>query len=150
MRNINFWGENLSVDEYVKAEICKNAGTQSLAFKEQLVLLCNSAGIECDEKKKKEEVFELLINNGFEYKQLAEMFGVGVSSQIYQAAFNITHKDIKRLEKNGILKKVGEYRFRAFGRYNYAPLYDVYQYAQMTDEDMSDILRKYSKSRNHI
>lgn len=105
MRNINFWGENLSVDEYVKAEICKNAGTQSLAFKEQLVLLCNSAGIECDEKKKKEEVFELLINNGFEYKQLAEMFGVGVSSQVYQAAFNITHKDIKRLEKNGILKK---------------------------------------------
>lgn len=150
MRNINFWGENLSVDEYVKAEICKNAGTQSLTFKEQLVLLCNSAGIECDEKKKKEEVFELLINNGFEYKQLAEMFGVGVSSQVYQAAFNITHKDIKRLEKNGILKKVGEYRFRAFGRYNYAPLYDVYQYAQMTDEDMSDILRKYSKSRNHI
>lgn len=99
MRNINFWGENLSVDEYVKAEICKNAGTQSLAFKEQLVLLCNSAGIECDEKKKKEEVFELLINNGFEYKQLAEMFGVGVSSQVYQATFNITHKDVKRLEK---------------------------------------------------
>lgn len=142
MRNINFWGENLSVDEYVKAEICKNAGTQSLAFKEQLVLLCNSAGIECDEKKKKEEVFELLINNGFEYKQLAEMFGVGVSSQVYQAAFNITHKDIKRLEKNGILKKVGEYRFCAFGRYNYAPLYDVYQYAQMTDEAMGDMLKK--------
>ena len=141
MRNINFWGENLSVDEYVKAEICKNAGTQSLAFKEQLVLLCNSAGIECDEKKKKEEVFEL-INNGFEYKQLAEMFGVGVSSQVYQAAFNITHKDIKRLEKNGILKKVGRYRFRAFGRYNYATLYDVYQYAQMTDEAMSDMLKK--------
>lgn len=142
MRNINFWGENLSVDEYVKAEICKNAGTQSLAFKEQLVLLCNSAGIECDEKKKKEEVFELLINNGFEYKQLAEMFGVGVNSQVYQATFNITHKDIKRLEKKGILKKVGEYRFRAFGRYNYAPLYDVYQYAQMTDEAMSDMLKK--------
>ena len=142
MRNINFWGENLSVDEYVKAEICKNAGTQSLAFKEQLVLLCNSAGIECDEKKKKEEVFELLINNGFEYKQLAEMFGVGVSSQVYQAAFNITHKDVKRLQKKGILKKVGRYRFRAFGRYNYAPLYDVYQYAQMTDEAMGDMLKK--------
>ena len=142
MRNINFWGENLSVDEYVKSEICKNAGTQSLAFKEQLVLLCNSAGIECDEKKKKEEMFELLINNGFEYRQLAEMFGVGVSSQVYQATFNITHKDVKRLQKKGILKKVGRYRFRAFGRYNYAPLYDVYQYAQMTDEDMSDMLKK--------
>lgn len=52
MRNINFWGENLSVDEYVKAEICKNAGTQSLAFNEQLVLLCNSAGIECVKKRR--------------------------------------------------------------------------------------------------
>lgn len=50
MRNINFFGENLSVDEYVKSEICKNAGTQSLAFKEQLILLLNSTGIECDEK----------------------------------------------------------------------------------------------------
>ena len=138
MRNINFFGENLSVDEYVKSEICKNAGTQSLAFKEQLILLLNSTGIECDEKMKKVEVFELLINNGFEYRQLAEMFGVGVSSQVYQA----THKDVKRLQKKGILKKVGRYRFRAFGRYNYAPLYDVYQYAQMTDEDMSDMLKK--------
>lgn len=69
------------------------------------------------------------------------MFGVGVSSQVYQAAFNITHKDIKRLEKR-YPKKVGEYRFRAFGRYNYAPLYDVYQYAQMTDEAMGDMLKK--------
>ena len=140
MRNINFFGDNLSVDEYVKSEICKNAGTQSVAFKEQLILLLNSTGIECDEKMKKVEVFELLINNGFEYRQLAEMFGVGVSSQVYQA--NITHKDVKRLQKKGTLKKVGRYRFRAFGRYNYAPLYDVYQYAQMTDEDMSDMLKK--------
>lgn len=93
-------------------------------------------------KNEKVEVFELLINNGFEYRQLAEMFGVGVSSQVYQATFNITHKDVKRLQKKGILKKVGRYRFRAFGRYNYAPLYDVYQYAQMTDEDMSDMLKK--------
>ena len=40
------------------------------------------------------------------------------------------------MERNGVLKKVGKYRFRAFGKYNYAPLYDLYQYAQMTDEDI--------------
>ena len=81
---------------------------------------------------KKEELFDLLCNNGFEYKQFADLFGIGVSSQVYQSAFNITHQDVKCLERNGVLKKVGKYRFCAFGKYNYAPLYDLYQYAQMT------------------
>ena len=50
--------------------------------------------------------------------------------------------DVKCLERNGVLKKVGKYRFRAFGKYNYAPLYDLYQYAQMTDDAMEDMLKK--------
>lgn len=54
---------------------------------------------------KKEELFDLLCNNGFEYKQFANLFGIGVSSQVYQSAFNITHQDVKRLERNGVLKK---------------------------------------------
>ena len=127
MRNINYFDKELSVEEYVKKEVCKNAGTQSVAFKEQLISLCSSAGIECNEKMKKEELFDLLCNNGFEYKQFADLFGIGVSSQVYQS---------------GVLKKVGKYRFRAFGKYNYAPLYDLYQYAQMTDDAMEDMLKK--------
>lgn len=54
---------------------------------------------------KKEELFDLLCNNGFEYKQFADLFGIGVSSQVYQSAFNITHQDVKCLERNGVLKK---------------------------------------------
>ena len=132
MRNINYFDKELSVEEYVKKEVCKNAGTQSVAFKEQLISLCSSAGIECNEKMKKEELFDLLCNNGFEYKQFADLFGIGVSSQVYQLS----------LIHNGVLKKVGKYRFRAFGKYNYAPLYDLYQYAQMTDDAMEDMLKK--------
>lgn len=98
-------------------------------------------------KMKKNEIFDLLIENGCEYKQLAEEFGVGVSSHIYQSTFNISHQDVKRLEKHGALKKVGEYRFRAYGKYNYAPLYDVYQYAQMSDNYMHDLLKKYPKGK---
>lgn len=56
-------------------------------------------------KNEKEELFDLLCNNGFEYKQFADLFGIGVSSQVYQSAFNITHQDVKRLERNGVLKK---------------------------------------------
>ncbi len=141
MRNIKYFDKELSVEEYVKKEVCKNAGTQSIAFKEQLISLCESADIECNKKMKKEELFDLLLHNGFSYKQFAELFAVGVSSQVYQSTFYITHRDIKRLEKSGALKKVGEYRFRAFGKYNYAPLYDLYQYAQMTDDDMRDMLK---------
>ena len=99
MRNINYFDKELSVEEYVKKEVCKNAGTQSVAFKEQLISLCSSAGIECNEKMKKEELFDLLCNNGFEYKQFADLFGIGVSSQVYQSAFNITHQDVKCLER---------------------------------------------------
>ncbi len=84
MRNINYFDKELSVEEYVKKEVCKNVGTQSVAFKEQLISLCSSAGIECNEKMKKEELFDLLCNNGFEYKQFANLFGIGVSSQVYQ------------------------------------------------------------------
>ena len=147
MRNINYFDEELSVEEYVKREVCKNAGNHSIAFKTQLISLCASAGIPCNEKMKKEELYALLINNGFKHKQFAEIFGIGVSSQVYQRTFNITHQDVKRLEKRGVLKKVGEYRFRAFGKYNYAPLYDIYQYAQMTDDDMKEMLKENPKKK---
>lgn len=46
------------------------------------------------------------------------------------------------LGKKWCIKKVGKYRFRAFGKYNYALLYDLYQYAQMTDDAMEDMLKK--------
>lgn len=143
MRNIFYFDRNLSIEEYIKIEVCKNSGTQSIALKENLASLCDSVGIEYDKKMTKEDLFDLLINNGFSYKKFAELFGVGVSSQVYQSTFNIAHKDVKRLEKKGVLKKVGEYRFRAFGKYNYAPLYDVYQYAEITDDDMRNILKEY-------
>lgn len=114
MRNINYFDKELSVEEYVKKEVCKNAGTQSVAFKEQLISLCSSAGIECNEKMKKEELFDLLCNNGFEYKQFADLFGIGVSSQVYQRAFNITHQEVKRLEKKWCIKNSRKIQISCF------------------------------------
>lgn len=147
MRKIKYFDKELTVEEYIKKEICKNAGTQSVAFKGQLMALCDSMGIYCKEKMGKDELFDLLIENGYEYEQLADRFGVGVSSQVYQNTFKITHQDIKRLEKHGVLKKVGEYRYRAFGKYNYAPLYSIYQYVQMSEADMLQLLKEYPKGK---
>ena len=84
MRDISYFGGKISVEEYVKKEICKNTGTQSVALKAQLIYLCESANIECNNRMKKEELFDLLLHNGRSHKQLAELYVVGISSQVYQ------------------------------------------------------------------
>ncbi|WP_347992581.1 hypothetical protein [uncultured Eubacterium sp.] len=139
MRKIKYFDNELSIEEYIKMQICKNAGTQSFAYKDQLCDLCEKMGITYSDKLKKDELFDLLITNGCDYTLLAQKYGVGVSSKNYQDTFAITHKDVKRLEKKGILKVVGEYRFRAYGKYMYAPLYDIFQFASISEEVIKNI-----------
>lgn len=138
MNKIQYFEKELSIEEYIKIQICKNAGTQSFAYKESLCELCEKMGINYNNRATKEQLFELLIANGCDYKMLAQEYGVGVSSKNYQDTFNITHKDVKYLEKKGILKVVGEYRFRAYGKYMYAPLYDIFQFADITKEYLKE------------
>lgn len=142
MRNIKRFDKEYSIEEYIKIEILSNRGTQCMAFSEDLRYLCEKANIPVTGKETKEAMYDKLISNGYTPKMLAEEFGVGVSSQVYQQEFNITHKDVKRLEKSGKIRKVGEYRFRAYGKYLYAPLYDAYQFASMTENEMQDMLEK--------
>lgn len=142
MRNIKQFDKEYSIEEYIKKELLSNRGTQCLAFKEDLCYLCEKSGIPLTGKETKEVMYDKLISNGYTHQMLAEEFGVGVSSQVYQQEFNITHKDVKWLEKNGKIRKIGEYRFRAYGKYLYAPLYDVYQFASMTENEMQDMLEK--------
>lgn len=49
------------------------------------------------------------------------------------------HKQVKKLEKKGILKVVGNYEFRTYGRVLKAPLYDAYQFAMIADETVKEI-----------
>lgn len=147
MRTIKYFDRDMTVEEYVRMEICKNGGTQSVVFKDQLQKACEAMELEFDKKLGKDGLFDLLVENGCSHEELAERYGVGVSSQIYQQTFGITHTDVKRLEKHGALKKVGEYRFRAFGDYKYAALYDIYQFGRMTDENMKKLLQEYPKGK---
>ena len=146
MRKIKYFEEEISVEEYITNEILANKGTQSICFKEDLEKLCDFADIKHTESMTKKELLDLLFEaKAVDYKLLAEMFHIGVSSKVYQETFKITHQEVKRLETHGVLKVVGSYRFRAFGKYNYAPLYDIYQYAEMSDEDMQTLLEQYPK-----
>ena len=143
MRTIRYWKNDISVEEFIKREIVKNAGPDSVVFKDQLIGLCKEADLLYEAKMGKEELFHVLIDGGFTHEMLAKRFRVGVSSQVYQESFGITHDEVKRLENKKVLMVVGSYDFRAFGRSLSAPLYDVYQYANMTDDEMKELLQKY-------
>ena len=147
MRKIQYFDTELTVEEYIRKEILKNAGSQNIALKSDLEKMCNIRNIEYDKQTTKEELLNSLIKYGVSYEEIASCFSVGVSSQVYQKAFGISHTDIKRLEKHGALEVVGTYRYRAFGQYNYAPLYDLYQYAKMSDADIQSLLEQYPKGK---
>lgn len=72
-------------------------------------------------------------------EELADRYRIGVSSKVYQDTFGITHKQVKKLEKKGVLKVVGSYEFKAFGKHLNAPLYDVYQCASIDEKLIKEI-----------
>ena len=77
---------------------------------------------------------ELLVSNGVTYKELTNIYKIGVTSKAYQDTFGITHDQVKKLEKKKIIDVVGQYEFRAYGRNLKAPLYDIYQFASIPEE----------------
>ena len=137
--------EEYTLDKYIKYKILANLGSQSYATKEQLKKQCMDKGLIISGKESKEEYYDLLVEHGWTAADFESVYGIGISSQDYQREFNITHEDIKRLEKFEALNVVGEYRFRAYGNYHYAPLYSVSQFVKMTEDDMRELLSKYPK-----
>ncbi len=130
-RTIICGNKEYTVDEYIRREICANKGTQNNVMKKELIKLCETQGISLDGKETKDVLYDKLISGGVSPKDLAVRYGVGVSSQVYQHIFGIDHKRVKQLEKQGTITVVGRYRFRAFGKTLYAPLYDVYEYCNI-------------------
>ena len=82
---------------------------------------------------------------------MAREIGVGVKVNQYIAAFPfVTNADIKRLEKFEVLTVVGHQYFRAYGDYKYAPLYDLEQFMNMTEEQMQTYFKEYPKGKRKI
>ncbi|MFR5920412.1 hypothetical protein [Eubacterium ventriosum] len=42
---------------------------------------------------------ELLVSNGVTYKELTNIYKIGVTSKAYQDTFGINHNQVKKLEK---------------------------------------------------
>ena len=145
MRKIKTSYAEYTVEQYIAKEVCANKGTNSTVYKGKLFKMCEERGIETKKSATKEELYKLLSENGVTAHEFALENGIGVGSVVYQNTFNITHADVKRLERIGILKVVGWQQYRAFGDYQYAPLYDIIQFAELTEEQMQELLVKYPK-----
>lgn len=150
IRNIHAFNQDLTYAEYVRICVTANFGTQSVYQKHHLEAICKEHEIMLTGKESKAEIYDILIESGMqpiEFEQLASQYGdphicIGVVSKDYQAAFNITHKDVKYLERCGYLKKTGTYRTRAYGKYMYPPRYSAWQFVTMTDDEIQRLLVK--------
>ena len=105
MRKIKYFEEEISVDEYVRIQILKNTGANSCVYKHQLEEECEKKNIKTKSSLTKEQLLELLINNGATYKELAKKYKIGVTSKAYQDTFGINHNQVKKLEKKKTDKK---------------------------------------------
>lgn len=139
MRKIKYFGNELSVEEYIKIQIVRNDGIRSLVYRKELIEECASRNIQTKATSTKEQLVELLVSNGVTYKELANIYKIGVTSKAYQDTFGINHNQVKKLEKKKVIDVVGQYEFRAYGRNLKAPLYDIYQFASIPEEAIKNL-----------
>ena len=139
MRKIKYFDSELSIEEYIKIQIVRNDGIRSLVYRKDLIEECASRNIQTKATSTKEQLVELLVSNGVTYKELANIYKIGVTSKAYQDTFGINHNQVKKLEKKKVIDVVGQYEFRAYGRNLTAPLYDIYQFASIPEEVIKNI-----------
>ena len=139
MRKIKYFDRELSIEEYIKIQIVRNDGIRSLVYRKELIEECASRNIQTKATSTKEQLVELLVSNGVTYKELANIYKIGVTSKAYQDTFGIKHNQVKKLEKKKVIDVVGQYEFRAYGRNLKAPLYDIYQFASIPEEIIKNL-----------
>ena len=99
MRKIKYFDNELSVEEYIKIQIVRNDGIKSLVYRKDLIEECASRNIQTKATSTKEQLVELLVGNGVTYKELTNIYKIGVTSKAYQDTFGINHNQVKKLEK---------------------------------------------------
>ena len=139
MRKIKYFDRELSIEEYIKIQIVRNDGIRSLVYRKELIEECASRNIQTKATSTKEQLVELLVSNGVTYKELANIYKIGVTSKAYQDTFGINHNQVKKLEKKKVIDVVGQYEFRAYGRNLKALLYDIYQFASIPEEIIKNL-----------
>ena len=81
------------------------------------------------------------------WQQLAIDYSVGVTTFDYQRDFGLDHKTVKALEKQGLLTVVGQYQFDGWYGKCHAPLYDIFQFADMSGDQMQELISQLPERR---
>ncbi len=137
-----------TAEEYIRYEIISNKGTQNVIDKDKLIQLANSKGIEIKTEMKKGDIYTLLRGKISLEDIVARCEHLGVSSYSFQIKFEITHQEVKRMARLGIIQITGKERFRANGKYRYADLYSVFDYFRLIREDVHNWLAENQKGIN--
>lgn len=133
-----------TAEEYLDWLFLGNRGTQSFVQKDDLKRLAESYNLSFKTNATKEELYTLILSC-VTHKELACKFKAGVSSYEYQHKFNISGDEVKRLARLGFVSITGRQRFRAYGKYQYAPLYDVFEFYSLTPNYVQEILKQNPK-----
>lgn len=143
--------KEVSLEEYVIAEVRANYGISTRITVSVLKHMLDECKISYKNNATKEQMVYQLHEHYKDWGIVAKELGVGVKVNQYMEAFPfITKADVKRLEKFKVLKVVGYQEFRAYGKYNYAPLYDLEQFMNMTDEQLQNYLKEYPKGKRRV
>ena len=115
-------------------------------LKDRLIEIAKEHGCEVDDKAYKSDV-ALSIANKLGYAKLQELVHTGVSSQEFQAKFDISHDDVKKMERKGFLTVTGYYEARMYGKYRNVPLYDAFQFFGLTKPEVDAWLTENKATR---
>lgn len=134
-----------SPEAIVKELICQNRGTQSFILIKDLYNLGEARGLKIEKKNlSKVELYDL-ISTKYSAEELAAIGHVGISSWYWQKKFGITNNDVRRMADKGFIAVTGKERFRAYGDYQYANLYSVFDFCRLTTDEVGEWLKEHKK-----
>lgn len=115
-------------------------------LKDRLIEIAKEHGCEVKDKAYKRDV-ALSIADKLGYAKLQELVHTGVSSQEFQEKFDISHDDVKKMERKGFLTVTGYYEARMYGKYRNVPLYDAFQFFGLTKPEVDAWLNENRQKR---
>lgn len=147
MRKIKFFDKELTAEEYIRRQLTKNAGKDGSVKRPMLVDRCRELELPVTTSMTKSDLIDALISAGITWQQLAIDYSVGVTTFDYQRDFGLDHKTVKALEKRGLLTVVGQYQFDGWYGKCHAPLYDIFQFANMSGDQMQELISQLPERR---
>lgn len=134
-------------EEYLLALIAANRGKETCIPRDELILVEEAQGLEVPKNAAKRDIAELLLTVMDARELAACCEHIGVSSYEMQEKFGVTNAQLKKLANAGLLNITGTVDFRKYGRDLTAPLYDIWQYFELTPDELKAMLKQIDRRK---